>query len=75
MTSPAPEFRSCNCSTNARLPHSAELMMVLDGINNSGLGKVWFAGRGIAPEWQMKREMLSPAYTTRWSDIPAAKLA
>ncbi|HFR4133626.1 DUF4113 domain-containing protein, partial [Klebsiella pneumoniae] len=25
--------------------------------------------------WQMKREMLSPAYTTRWSDIPAAKLA
>ncbi|EPY5268018.1 TPA: DUF4113 domain-containing protein, partial [Escherichia coli] len=21
------------------------------------------------------REMLSPAYTTRWSDIPAAKLA
>ncbi|EAN5890935.1 DUF4113 domain-containing protein, partial [Salmonella enterica] len=22
-----------------------------------------------------KREMLSPAYTTRWSDIPAAKLA
>nr|ARA74303.1 DNA polymerase V subunit UmuC [Klebsiella pneumoniae] len=45
------------------------------GINNSGLGKVWFAGRGMAPEWQMKREMLSPAYTTRWSDIPAAKLA
>ncbi|MBV7362387.1 DUF4113 domain-containing protein, partial [Klebsiella pneumoniae] len=24
---------------------------------------------------QMKREMLSPAYTTRWSDIPSAKLA
>ncbi|WP_177344301.1 DUF4113 domain-containing protein, partial [Klebsiella variicola] len=53
--------------------HSAELMRVLDGFNNSGLGKVWFAGRGMAPEWQMKREMLSPAY--RWSDIPAAKLA
>jgi DNA polymerase V len=34
-------------------------MKVLDGINHSGLGKVWFAGRGIAPEWQMKREMLS----------------
>ncbi|MEQ0077179.1 translesion error-prone DNA polymerase V subunit UmuC, partial [Klebsiella sp. CN_Kp118] len=55
--------------------HSDELMKVLDGINHSGLGKVWFAGRGIAPEWQMKREMLSPAYTTRWADIPAAKLA
>lgn len=40
-------------------PHSAELMRVLDGINNSGLGKVWFAGRGIAPSSQMKRDMLS----------------
>ncbi|EHO5690462.1 translesion error-prone DNA polymerase V subunit UmuC, partial [Salmonella enterica] len=55
--------------------NSGQLMKVVDGINHSGLGKVWFAGRGIAPEWQMKREMLSPAYTTRWSDIPAAKLA
>ncbi|EPR0422734.1 Y-family DNA polymerase [Enterobacter hormaechei] len=55
--------------------NSNQLMKVVDGINHSGLGKVWFAGRGIAPEWQMKREMLSPAYTTRWSDIPAAKLA
>ena len=35
-------------------PDSDALMKVLDGINQSGLGKVWFAGRGIAPEWQMK---------------------
>lgn len=54
--------------------HSDALMKVLDGINHSGKGKVWFAGRGIAPEWQMKREMLSPAYTTRWNEIPTAKL-
>lgn len=53
---------------------SEQLMQVLDSINHSGLGKVWFAGRGIAPEWQMKREMLSPAYTTRWNDLPVAIL-
>lgn len=53
---------------------SDELMKVLDRINHSGKGKIWFAGRGIAPEWQMKRDMLSPAYTTRWSDIPIALL-
>ncbi|EKC7685936.1 Y-family DNA polymerase [Salmonella enterica] len=53
---------------------SEELMKVLDRINHSGKGKIWFAGRGIAPEWQMKRDMLSPAYTTRWSDIPVALL-
>ncbi|EBE8761825.1 Y-family DNA polymerase [Salmonella enterica] len=53
---------------------SDELMKVLDRINHSGKGKIWLAGRGIAPEWQMKRDMLSPAYTTRWSDIPVALL-
>lgn len=53
---------------------SAQLMTVLDKVNNSGLGKLWFAGQGTAPEWQMKREMLSPAWTTRWNDIPVAKL-
>lgn len=55
-------------------PASAQLMEVLDKVNNSGLGKLWFAGQGIAPEWQMKREMLSPAWTTRWKDIPVAQL-
>lgn len=54
-------------------PDSDSLMKVIDGINQSGLGNIWFAGRGIAPQWQMKREMLSPAYTTRWGDIPVAK--
>ena len=53
---------------------SEQLMQVLDGINHLGLGKVWFAGRGIAPEWQMRREMLSPAYTTRWSDLASARI-
>lgn len=57
-------------------PHanSDALMKVLDTINNSGKGKVWFAGRGIAPAWTMRRDMLSPAYTTRWNEIPAATL-
>ncbi|EAS6987045.1 Y-family DNA polymerase [Salmonella enterica] len=54
--------------------NSNQLMKVLDGINHSGLGKVWFAGRGSAPEWQMKRELLSPAYTTRWAELPVARL-
>lgn len=56
-------------------PDSDTLMKALDGINDSVLGKVWFAGRGIAPDWQMKREMLSPANPTRWADFPGAKPA
>lgn len=54
--------------------NSNQLMKVVDSINHSGLGKVWFAGRGIAPEWAMKREMLSPAYTTRWNELPVAAI-
>ncbi|HBR0174743.1 TPA: DUF4113 domain-containing protein, partial [Klebsiella pneumoniae] len=26
------------------------------------------------PAWSMKRDMLSPAYTTRWDSIPIATL-
>lgn len=55
-------------------PNSAKLMTVLDGINQSGLGNLWFAGQGVNTEWKMKREMLSPAWTTRWADIPVARV-
>lgn len=54
-------------------PNSEALMQVLDELNQSGKGKVWFAGQGIEKSWAMKREMLSPAYTTRYADFPVAK--
>ena len=50
------------------------LMAALDAINRSGRGKVFFAGQGEHDSaWQMKREMLSPRYTTRLKDIPRIK--
>lgn len=53
-------------------PHanSEALMRVMDGINLSGKGNLWFAGQGVQNTWAMKREMLSPAYTTRATDLP-----
>ena len=51
-------------------PNSTKLMSVLDEINQSGLGKVFLARQGMSNSWQMKREHLSPAYTTRWADLP-----
>ncbi|HFD2936416.1 TPA: translesion error-prone DNA polymerase V subunit UmuC [Klebsiella quasipneumoniae subsp. similipneumoniae] len=54
--------------------HNADALMgVLDHINHSGLGKVWFAGQGTVNPWQMKREMLSPRYTTCLEELPVAK--
>lgn len=45
-------------------------MEVLDHLNaKDGRGTLYFAGQGIQTAWQMKREMLSPRYTTRYSDL------
>lgn len=52
---------------------SKALMTVIDKLNNSGKGKVWFASQGNKQNWSMKRGMLSPRYTTRWVDLPEAK--
>lgn len=49
-------------------------MEVLDLLNaKNGRGALYFAGQGIQVGWQMKREMLSPRYTTRLSDILIVK--
>ncbi len=53
--------------------NSQQLMSVLDTINQNGAGKVFFAGQGTKKDWSMKREHLSPAYTTRWDQLPRVK--
>ncbi|MFC3395765.1 translesion error-prone DNA polymerase V subunit UmuC [Brenneria rubrifaciens] len=53
--------------------NSAALMCVLDELNQSGKGKIWFAGQGIQQAWAMKRDFLSPAYTTRYADLPIVR--
>lgn len=53
--------------------NSQQLMSVLDTLNQSGAGKVFFAGQGTKKDWSMKREHLSPAYTTRWDQLPRVK--
>lgn len=55
-------------------PNSDALMHAIDRINTTGMGKVWFAGQVIDKGWKMKREMLSPAYTTKWSELPTVRI-
>ncbi|MBJ7555406.1 translesion error-prone DNA polymerase V subunit UmuC [Marinomonas spartinae] len=61
-------FRADGMKANSKV-----LMSVVDQINHSGLGNVFFASQGVSPQWSMKREHLSPAYTTRWEDLPVVK--
>lgn len=54
---------------NAPRQNSEKLMEVLGQLNAKDRGTLYFAGQGIQSAWQMKREMLSPRYTTRYSDL------
>lgn len=59
---------------NAPRQNSEKLMEVLDHLNaKDGRGTLYFAGQGIQAAWQMKREMLSPRYTTRFNDLLLVK--
>ncbi|WP_024555863.1 translesion error-prone DNA polymerase V subunit UmuC [Franconibacter pulveris] len=53
--------------------NSEALMTVMDKLNQQGKNRLWFAGQGITQAWGMKREYLSPAWTTRLSDVPVCR--
>lgn len=47
------------------------LMKVLDDINQKyGTDTALFACQGINEKWAMRRQFLTPQYTTKWHDIP-----
>lgn len=49
------------------------LMSTLDELNEKfGKRSVHYASEGIEQDWKMKRNRLSPRYTTRWEDLPVA---
>ncbi len=59
-------------SQEGRLENEA-LMKVIDTINHTGEGKIWFGGQRPKKDWFMKQSNVSPAYTTRWDSIPKVK--
>jgi len=53
---------------------SRTLMHTVDRINERyGRYTVQLANTGIQPKWLMSRNFKSPAYTTRWADIPVVR--
>ena len=52
-------------------PDRPALMSVIDRANAQwGRGTLRLASEGVSKPWQMRRERVSPAYTTRWEDLP-----
>jgi DNA polymerase V len=47
------------------------LMQVMDRINQRwGRGTLKLAAEGVEQAWKMRRERMSPAYTTSWKELP-----
>ncbi len=58
---------------NAPRANGEALMSLMDKLNQQGKVTLSFAGQGIQQARQMKREMLSPCYTTRLADVPIVR--
>jgi DNA polymerase V len=53
----------------------SSLMETVDKVNRSrGSGTLFYASAGTDRPWSMRREFLSPAYTTRWEDFVVIKI-
>ncbi len=51
-----------------------KLYAVVDRLNRQfGRKAIFHAGEGIARPWAMKRDHLSPSYTTDWTQLPVVK--
>lgn len=70
----APEHVQPNLFEDQHLCRESEaLMQVIDSINQSGQGKIWFGGQRRQKDWYMRQANVSPPYTTRWDSIPEVK--
>ncbi|EOY5382136.1 DUF4113 domain-containing protein [Cronobacter dublinensis] len=52
---------------------NAPIASCMHGHNQQGQATLYSAGPGIQQLWQVKREMLSPCYTSRLADVPTAR--
>ena len=49
------------------------VMAVMDGINHRwGRGTLRYLAEGLEQPWQMKRQRMTPRYTTCWEELPVA---
>jgi DNA polymerase V len=55
-------------------PEQDKVMRMLDTVNQRyGKGTLHTAAEGIQKRWYMRQQYRSPAYTTRWTDLPSVK--
>lgn len=54
---------------------NARRMVAIDAINNRyGRASILYAAENLSRTWQPKKRLQSPAYTTKWPEIPSARI-
>lgn len=66
---PETSYQTDLFTENLHTEQSAQLMNVLDKVNQRYSGALKFAGQGREQAWAMQRNLLSPSYTTSWQAI------
>lgn len=67
------DYKQINLFDSTDHNKSDQLMKVIDAINSKqGKGAVFFGAQGIQKGWSMKRNIMSPKYTTHWDELPKA---
>lgn len=60
--------------TPSDTPQRIALMDVIDRANTRwGRGTLKVGAEGLGQAWRMRRDQLSPCYTTRWDELPVAR--
>jgi DNA polymerase V len=53
---------------------NSQCMAMLDLVNRKyGMDTLFLAAQGVEQKWAMRREYLTPQYTTKWRDIPRVR--
>ena len=70
----SPENLQVDFFCQGQTKKSQALMKCLDGINKKfGRHTAHVAAEGIQGRWSMRQELLSPAYTSQWKEIPEVR--
>ncbi|CEK12158.1 Y-family DNA polymerase [Legionella hackeliae] len=64
-----------NQPTDEEILRAEKIMKAMEGINTKyGTQTIRLAAQGWQKPWSMKRQLKTPSYTTKWSELPLAYL-
>ena len=65
------QFNQFDLFHSGQSVHSEKLMQLLDKTNaRHGRNTLFLGAEGVVQKWAMRQQYKSPAYTTRWGDLP-----